>query len=103
MHVDIAIGAELRALPAADAPVLDDDLEIFFSPDRTHRALRHAKRIAARSTRGGDEEMFVTQSITEQSGDTVMRLGACLHACVAARAILEIDEQQILRLEQSLI
>src|SRR5438105_14166073 len=63
LHVDVAVGAKLGAFAATDAPVFDNDFEIFLSPDRTDRALRHAKWIATRSTCGGNEEMFVTQSI----------------------------------------
>ena len=40
MHVDVAVGALLRAEPAADAPVFDDDLQRFPPPDRSE-ALRY--------------------------------------------------------------
>ena len=42
MHVDIAVGTKLGAFAAADAPIFDDDLEIFFAADGADRALRHA-------------------------------------------------------------
>ena len=67
VHVDVAVRAKLGAFAAADAPIFDDDLEVFFSPNRTDRALRHAKRVATRSTCGRDQEMFVTQTVTKQS------------------------------------
>src|SRR4029077_6765688 len=50
MHVDVAIRAELRALAATDAPVLDDDLQVRLASNRTDRALSHAKRVATGST-----------------------------------------------------
>ena len=67
VHVDVAVRAKLRAFPATDAPVLDDDLEVLLPPDRADRALRHAKRIAAGTAGGGDEEMVVAQSVAEEA------------------------------------
>ena len=103
MHVDVAVGAKLGAFAAADAPVFDNDLEILLASDRTDRALRHAERVAAGSTGGGDEEMFVAQTIAEQTRDAVVRLGAGADAGIAAGAIVQVDEQEILRFEQSLV
>src|SRR5205085_8651456 len=76
---------------------------IFLSPNGTNRALRHAKRIAARSTCSGDQEMFVTQTIAEQPRNSVVRLRASADTRVAASAVLQIDQQKILGLEESLI
>src|SRR5262245_57249647 len=42
MHVDVAVWAVLRAQPAPDAPVLDDDLERLLAADRSHGAPDHA-------------------------------------------------------------
>ena len=67
VHVDVAVGAKLGAFAATDAPIFDDDLEIFFATNGTDRALRHAKRIATRSTCGRDQKMFVTQTVAKQS------------------------------------
>ena len=103
MHVDVAVRAELGAFPAADAPVLDDDLEVFLPADRTDRALRHAKRVATGTTRRCDEEMIVAQPVAKQAGDSVVRFRAGLDARVAAGAVVEIDEQQVLGFEQTLV
>src|SRR3954464_9559089 len=99
MHVDVSVGAELRAFAAPDAPVLDDDLEVFLSANGTHRALRHAKRIAAGAAGRGHEEMIVTQTVPEQARDSVMRFGAGLDTGITAGAVVEIDQQEVLRFE----
>src|SRR2546423_12946500 len=99
MHVDVAVRTKLGAFAAADTPVFNDDLQILLAPDRTDRALRHAKWIAAGSTCRRDEKMFIPQTVTEKSRDAVVRLGARAHTRITARTILEIDEQKILRFE----
>ena len=64
VHVDVAVRAELGAFSTADAPVFDQDFEVLFSSDGTDRALRHAKRIAAGATSGGNQVMIVAQTVT---------------------------------------
>ena len=92
MHVDVPVGAKLGAFPAADAPILDDDLEVLLPANRTDRALRHAKRVAAGTTRRGDEKMIVAQAVAKQPRDSVVRFRAGLDARVAPGAVVEIDE-----------
>ena len=99
MHVDVPVGAKLGTFPATDAPILDDDLEVLLAPNRADRALRHAKWVAARSTSSGDKKVIVAQTVAQQAGHPVVGLCASAHASVAARAIVEIDEEEILRLE----
>src|ERR1700730_609584 len=99
MHVDVAVRAELGAFPATDAPILDDDFEVFLAPNGADRALRHAKWIARRSASRRDQKMIVAQAIAQQTGDAVVRLRASLHTGIAARAVIQIDEQEILRLK----
>src|SRR5207237_7528164 len=65
------------------------------------RALRHTKRVTTGSTSSGDKKVIVAQTVAQQAGHAVVGLCASAHASVAARAIVEIDEQEILRLEQS--
>src|SRR5438128_1427916 len=101
MHVDVAVRAKLGAFAATDAPVLDDDLEIFLASNRANRALRHTKRVTTGSTSSGDKKVIVAQTVAQQAGHAVVGLCASAHASVAVRAIVEIDEQEILRLEQS--
>ena len=103
MHVDVPVGTQFGAFAAADTPILDDDLERLLSPDRTDWALSHAKRVAAGTTRGGDQESVVVQAVADQPRDTVVGIGAGGHARVAPGAIIEIDEEKILRFEQTLI
>src|SRR5207302_9480404 len=97
MHADVAVAAELGAFATADAPIFIDVVEVLFPPNGADRALGHAKRVAARSTCGGDQEMFVTQAVAKESRNPVMRLRARTHARVASRAVLEIDQYEILR------
>src|SRR5436190_16146593 len=47
--------------------------------------------------------MIVAQTIPQQTRNTVMRLGASLDAGIAAGAIIQIDEQKVLRFKQSLV
>ena len=47
--------------------------------------------------------MFVTQTITQQTRDALMGGSTGPHAGIAARAIVEIDKEKVLRFEQSLI
>ena len=103
MHVDVSVRAKLCALAATDAPILDDDFKIFLAPDRTNRALRHAERVAARSTGRSDEKMLITQTVAQQARNALVGRGTSAHASVAACTIVEIDEEKILRFEQPLI
>ena len=93
MHVDVSVRAELGAFPATDAPILDDDFEVLLPPDRTDRALRHAKRVAAGTARRRDEEMVVAQAIAEQARNAIVRFGTRLDARVTTGAIVEIDQE----------
>src|SRR6516164_3861552 len=58
MEIDIAVGAVARTEAAANAPVLDDDLERISATNGTDRAAHHAERIAALTARGGDQKIL---------------------------------------------
>ncbi len=103
MHVDVAVRAKLGAFAAADAPVLDDDLEVLLSANGADRALRHAKRVAAGTARGRDKEMVVAQSVPKQARNSVVRLGAGLDTGIAPGAVVEVDQEKVLGFEQSLV
>ena len=60
------------------------------------------KRIAALAARSGDEILIEAQAFAHQARDAVVRVGAGVHAGVAARAILQIEHQQALRFHQAL-
>src|SRR5438105_442451 len=47
--------------------------------------------------------MFVSQTVAKQSRNAVMRCGARTDAGITACAVFQIDEQKILRFEQSLV
>src|SRR5712664_2749012 len=102
MQVDVAVGTILRAEAAADAPILDDDLERIAPSNRADGAADHAERIAALPATGGDKILVEAQAIADEASDSVVRISASIHTGVAARAILQVQNQQALRLHQSL-
>src|SRR5215467_13099447 len=77
VQVDIAVGAITRAQAAADAPVLDDDFQ----------------RIAALAAGRGYKIVFETQAVTNEARDTVVGVGAGIHAGVASRAVLQVENE----------
>src|SRR2546428_383895 len=102
VHVDVAVGALLRAVATTDAPVLDDDLQRLATPDGADRTAHHAERVPARAARRRHQVFVVAQAVPYQAGHAVVRVGARLHAEVTARAALEVDEQEVLRLHEPL-
>ncbi len=97
MHVDVSIRAKLGAFSAADTPVFDQDFKILFAPNGTHWALGHAKRIATGATGSGNQVMIVAQPVSQEAGHAVMSICASPHTSVAPGAVVEIDEEKILR------
>src|SRR5207244_3106225 len=97
VHVDITIRAVLRALAAADAPVLDDDLARAAAADRVDRAADHAVRVEARPARAGHQELVEPQPFADQAGDAVVGVGASLGTLIAARTLLQVEHQEALR------
>ncbi len=102
VHVDVPVGTALGAQAAADAPILDEDLERVATADRAHRAADHAERIAARAARRRHQVLVEAQAVADQAGDALVRVRAGADAEIAAGAALEIDEEQVLRLHQPL-
>ena len=102
MQIDVAVRAIARAEAAADAPVFDDDFERIAAADRADRAADHAERIAALAATRGDEILVEAQTVADETRDAVVCIGAGVHTGVAARAILQIQNQQALRFHQSL-
>src|SRR5229473_2641777 len=102
MQVDVAVGAIARTEAAADAPVLDDHLEGIATANGPDGAADHAEGIAALAARRGDEIIFEAQAVAHQARYAVVRVGASVHASVAARAIFQVENQQALRFHQAL-
>ena len=102
MEIDIAVGAVARTEAAANAPVLDDDLERISATNGTDRAAHHAERIAALTARGGDQKILKSETVADETGYAVVGVGAGVHAGVATRAFLEIEDEQALRFHQAL-
>src|SRR5215469_2559776 len=102
MQVDIAVGAIARAKPAADAPIFDNDFERIAAANGADRTADHAKRVAALPATCCNEIPVKAQAVAHETSDAVMRVRACVHASVAARAILQIENEQALRFHQTL-
>ena len=74
-----------------------------FEPaDRVDRAADHAVRVEARPARAGDQELVEPEPLADQAGDAVVGVGAGLGALVAAGALLQVEHQQALGVEQAL-
>src|SRR5262249_51418125 len=82
---------------AADAPVLDLDLERAAPPDRADRTADHALRIGAGAAGHGDQIVTEARPVAREARDAAVGVGARLDAFVAARATLESDQQRVLR------
>src|SRR5688572_10967806 len=88
----VAVRAIVGAEAAADAPVLDDDLERVATPNRSDRTADHAERIAALPAGRGDEIFVEAQAFTYQPRHAVVRIGASAHALIATRALFQIEQ-----------
>ena len=102
VQIDVAVRTILRAEAAADAPILDDDFERITPANRTHGAADHAQWVAALTATGGDEILVEAQAIADEPRDAVVCIGAGIDASIAARAIVQIQNEQALRFHQSL-
>ena len=102
MQIDIAVGTIARAQSAADAPILDDDFERIAAANRADGAANHAKRVAALAATGTDEIAVEAQAVAHQARDSVVRISARVDAGIAARTVLQIENEQALRFHQTL-
>jgi hypothetical protein len=102
MQINISVRAILRAQAAPDAPILDNYFKRIASSNRPNGAPDHAERIAALPAAGGHKILVEAQAVAHQTRDPVVRVSAGIHASVAARAILQIQNQQALRFHQTL-
>src|SRR5580693_6068692 len=102
MQINISVRAVPRAQPAADAPILNNYFQRISPPDRSYWTPDHAKRVAALSARSGHQILFEAQAFPHEPCYPVVSVGARVHACVATRAILQIENEQALRLHQTL-
>src|SRR5579863_9066685 len=97
MQIDISIRTVERAKPAADAPIFDDDFERVTPSNGAYGTSDHAKRVAALPATGGDEVLFESQAIADETRDTIVCIRAGIYAGVAARAFLQIEHEKALR------
>jgi len=102
MEIDVAVGAVARAKAAADAPVFDDDFKRIAAADGADGTTDHAERVATLAARSGDQEIFEAQAVADQAGDAFVGIGAGVYAGIAARAFLQIEDEQALRFHEAL-
>src|SRR5262249_21531298 len=102
MEVDVSEGAVLGAQPAADAPVLDHDLERVPPADGADGTTDHAQRIATRPARGRDQVLVEPEAVADEPGDPVMSLRARADTQIAPSAALQVEEQEVLGLHEPL-
>ena len=102
MQIDIAVRTVACAQAAADAPILDDDFERIAAANGADRAAHHAERIAALPATGGNQILLEAQAIANQTGNAIVSVRAGVNAGIAARAFLQIEDQQTLRFHQAL-
>src|SRR5579864_1655186 len=102
MHIDIAVGTILRAQSATDAPILDNHFQRIAPPNRADRTAHHAQRVAALPAGSRDKIFIEAQAFANQPRHAVVSVSASAHASIAARAALEVENQQTLRLHQPL-
>ena len=102
MKIDVAVRAVARTEAAANAPVFDDDFERVAAANGAHGAANHAERVATLPAGSGDEEVFEAEAVANETSDAIVGIGASVHAGIAAGALLKIEDQQALRLHQTL-
>jgi hypothetical protein len=102
LQIDVAVGTILRAEAAADAPIFDDNFERISPSNRADGAADHAQRVAALAATRGDEILIEAQAIADETRDSVVSVSASVDAGIAARAVLQIQNQQALRFHQAL-
>ena len=104
MHVDVAIGAVVRAQATADAVLFDLDFETFaVAMDRVDGATNQAIRIGARAAGAGHEPFVEPQPFANEPRHAAVRIGTSLGAFIAAGAGFEIEDQQPLGVVESLL
>ncbi len=104
MHVDVAVGTILGTQPATDAVVLDFDFErLAIAMNGVDGASDQAVGVHAGSATACDEELVEPQSVANQPRHAIMRVGASLGAFVTSCASFQVEHEQTLRQEQTLI
>ena len=107
-HEDAAVGTVFGAQAAPDAVVLYDDLKVLASMNGVDGTSDHAMWIRAGPTGGSDHKIIQALSGPEQARyrNTVrlrpMLLDTALGACVAPRAVIQVEYENALTLIQTL-
>ena len=102
MHRDIAVRTVGRAEPAADAVVLDHDLNRArmilprLAVDGIDRAADETVGIEAGTAGTGDEVILEPQPLADQPRDALVGVGTGPRALVTPRAAFEVEHEQLL-------
>ena len=102
LQVDVAVGTIVGTEPAADTPVLNNDFKGIPPANGADRAAHHEERVFALAAGGCDEEMVEAQAVAQETCDSIVGVGAGADTLVAAGAFFEIEDEQALRVHQSL-
>jgi hypothetical protein len=101
VQIYVAVRAVVGAETASDAPIFDDDFERVSTADGAHGAPDHAQRITALAA-GSCHEIFVeAQALAHKAADSIVRVGASVHALIAAGAALQVEHEQTLSLHEA--
>ena len=93
MQIDIAVWAIIRAQSTAYAPIFNNHFKRIAAANRSHRATDHAQRIATLAARGCDQIILKAQTIANEPGNAIVRVGAGFNALIAAGAAIKIEHQ----------
>src|SRR6185436_6932860 len=102
-HRDVLVRAVLGALPAADAVILDDDLQRALAMDGVHRTTGQAVGIHARPAGPGHQEVPEPWALAHEPGDPAVALGARHHAEVAPRAGVHVHHEELLAVVETVV
>src|SRR5262249_29660583 len=102
-HRDVVPGTVLRAELTAHARLgVDRDFKgAHCAGDRAGRAAHEARRIAALIAGDRNRPVVIFLALADEPRRAVVRVGAATHAIVAARARVQIDEEDALAVDEA--
>lgn len=102
-HPDILVGTAVRACPTANACLVIDlnDTGRVLASNRAGRATDQAHGISALHAGVGHHMMANNRTMSHEARVSVMGVSAGLHAIVATRAAVHIDQHGLLTVDQS--
>jgi hypothetical protein len=96
VHLNISIGALLRAFTATNAPVFNNDLKRIPSAYGSDRTADHAHWIRTGAAGCRYKVSIDPQPVSDQTGHASMHVCAGSDALVATRAPVQVNQQKVL-------